>query len=286
VGSIKVMEPQALPIYSWGDGVGDVRYFTPQILMPSEIEKFSNATGYMPQAYDFEGAIKALELTMKDAKPGIYFAGNPLEGTYGKWMVAMKATKGWKQVPGCALNRVWGQWQSWKGPGTKLAGAENNATYKLPWYSSDGQSKWIHAFYYIVEGRKEAIQWDFTAKTRNLNPGPRGGDVDLTQGQLGSLWHINYGGSAKVHRKYNQGQAFCPNFGRLSKSCGVAMGYGLPECGEYLDEEFFTIASQELDKKWPKGWEPFLEYGGHSWATNLAKLPSTAQMVCPHEMKL
>jgi len=235
----------------------------------------------MPQAYDFAGALKALELTMASAKPGIYFAGNPLEGTYGKWNCALKAA-GWTQVPGCALNRVWGGWQAYK-PGGKLPSADTNPQFKLPWYSADGQTKWIHAFYCIVPGRKKPIQWDFTSKTRNLQASS--GDADLSQGQLGSLWHINYMGGRKI-RDVGGTPRWCPNFARLSKSCGIAMGYGLPECGRELDEEFFTIASQELDKKWPKGWETFLEYGGHSWATNLPKLDTANHPTCPHAMKI
>lgn len=278
------MQPKPLTLYSWGDGVGDVRYFTPQILMPSEIAGLSNANGYMPQAYDFDGALKALELTMRDAPPGIYFAGNPLENTYGKWLIALKAA-GWTQVPGCALNRVWGAWAAYKGPGSVVPGSENVPMFKLPWYSADGQTKWIHAFYYIVPGRQEPIKWDFTEKTRDLQA--RSGDADVsTPGSKGSLWHINYGGSPRIHKKYTRGEpAWCPNFGRLSKSCGIAMGYGLPACGEDLDEEFFTIAAQEMDKAWPKGWAPFLEYGGMRFATNLPKL-NTGQGTCPHALVL
>lgn len=277
--TLKAMEPQKLVIYPWGDGVGDVRYFTPQILMPSEIEGLKNASGYMPQALTLEGAVQSLELTMRDAPPGIYFAGNPLEGTYGKWLIALKRA-GWQQVPGCALNRVWGGWQSYKGPGSQMTGADSNPTFKLPWYSSDGQTKWIHAFYTIVPGRKEAVAFDFSAKTRNLKAS--NGDADLVKGQLGSLWHINYMGGRNI-KNVGGTPRFCPNWARLSKSCGVAMGLDLPECGKELDEEFFCIAAQALDKKWPKDWEPFLEYGGLSWSTNLKKL-DTAQAVCPHAL--
>jgi hypothetical protein len=276
MGTLKVMEPKPLTVYPWGEGVGDVRYFTPQILMPSELKGVGEAKGYMPQAYDIQTAIKVLEITMDKASPGVYFAGNPLQGTYGKWLVAMKMA-GWKQVPGCALNRVWGNWRNYKGPAMP-------EVYKkgVPWESPDGQNKWIHAFYYIVPGLKGPVRFDFTSKTRDLKAS--NGDVDLTPGRKGSLWHINYGGSEKIFKKYPHGAAaWCPNFARLSKSCGVAMGFGLPECGEALDEEFFTIAAQESDKKWPKGWSTFLEYGGLSWATNLPKL-NTALTECPHGM--
>jgi hypothetical protein len=271
------MPPQKLVVYPWGDGIGDVRYFTPQILMPSELEGLKKADGYVPSALTLEGAVESLDLTMREAKPGIYFASNPLEGTYGKWLCAMRANPNWHQVPGCALNRVWGNWRNFKGP------ASSEVYKKGPvWESPDGQNKWIHAFYTIVPGRKKDIQWDFSSKTRNLKASS--GDVDLARGALGSLWHINYGGSKKVFDKYPHGApAWCQNFGRLSKSCGIAMGYGLPECGPALDEEFFTIASQELGKTWPKGWEPFLEYGGYGFATNLAKL-DTALTQCPHNL--
>jgi hypothetical protein len=280
MGTFKASPPQKLTIYPWGDGVGDIRYFTPQILMPSELAAMKDAS-YVPQAYDFESAKRALELTMKDAEPGIYFAGNPLESTYGKWLCVMRASEGWTQVPGCALNRVWGNWQAYKGPGSKNTYGTDN---KNPWDSPDGFNKWVHAFYYIVPGRKEAVKFDFTAKTRDLNA--TNGDVDLHKGAKGSLWHINYGGSPKVFAKYPPGKpAWCHNYARLSKSCGVAMGYGLPDCGEALDEEFYCIAAQELDKAWPKGWNSFLEYGGLSWSTNLTKL-STAQPVCPHPMSI
>jgi hypothetical protein len=288
MASFKSMEPKPLKVYSWGDGVADVRYFTTQIFMPSEIEGLKNASGYVPNALTLDNAVKSLELTMQDAKPGIYFAANPLENTYGKWLIALKRA-GWHQVPGCALNRVWGQWSQYKGPGSKVPGAENNAQYKLPWFSSDGQHKWIHAFYCIVPGRKQPIEWDFSSKTRNLKASS--GDADMGGPEtLGSLWHVNYGGSAAMLNKYRGAPKWCNNFGRLSKSCGIAMGYGLPEVGADLDEEFFTVASQELDKKWPKGWTPFVEYGGHSWATNLAKLEKaphpTAQMSCPHSLEV
>jgi hypothetical protein len=282
MGTFKSMEPTKLVVYPWGEGVADVRYFTPQIFMPSEIEGLKNASGYVPQALTLEGAIQSLQLTMQDAPPGIYFAGNPLEGTYGKWLVALKAA-GWQQVPGCALNRVWGGWQQYKGPGSKMSGTENNPQFKLPWYSPDGQTKWIHAFYNIVPGRKEPVRFDFGPKFRDL--GARTGDVDLHKGALGSLWHINYMGGRNIKQVGGEAR-WCPNFARLSKSCGIAMGYGLPECGRELDEEFFTIAAQELDKKWPKGWKAFLEYGGLSWATNLEKLEGTSQLVCPHSMRV
>ena len=276
MGTLQAMKPTKLTIYPWGDGVNDLRYFTPQILMPSEIQGLQNANGYVPQAYNLKSAIQALELTMKDAEPGIYFAGNPLQSTYGKWLCVLKAA-GWTQVPGCALNRVWGGWESYKGPGSKNGAGLPKAP---AWESPDGYGKWIHAFYYIVPGRKKAISFDFTSKTRDLNA--RNGDVDLAQGKKGSLWHVNYMGGRKI--KDVGGKArWCPNFARLSKSCGIAMGYGLPECGPELDEEFFTIAAQEEGKKWPKGWAPFLEYSGLSFATNLAKL-DTSQPVCPHPM--
>src|SRR5579862_1358524 len=151
--SLKSMDPVKLKIYPWGDGVNDLRYFTPQIFMPSEIEGLKQADGYVPQALTLEGAVRSLDLTLKEASPGIYFAANPLENTYGKWLIALKRA-GWQQVPGCALNRVWGAWQSYKGPGSKVAGADQNPTYKLPWYSPDGQHKWIHAFYRIIPGRQ------------------------------------------------------------------------------------------------------------------------------------
>lgn len=280
MGTLTPMKPTRLTIYPWGDGVFDVRYFTPQILMPSELAAMKDATGYVPQAYDLASAVQALQLTLKDAEPGIYFAGNPLQGTYGKWNVALKAA-GWQQVPGCALNRVWGGWQNYKGLGTKNGAGLPNAPV---WESPDGFTKWIHAFYSIVPGRKKAIQFDFSNKTRDLKA--TNGDADLTPGAKGSLWHINYGGSTKMLAKY-QGRgkpAWCNNFARLSKSCGVAMGFGLPDCGPDLDEEFYCIAAQELDKKWPQGWSAFLEYGGMSWAHNLLKLPTTAQAECPHAM--
>lgn len=271
--------------------MADVRYFTPQILMPSELEKMKDATGYMPQAYDLKGAIEAINLTLKSAEPGIYFAGNPLEGTYGKWNIALKAA-GWTQVPGCALNRVWGNWQAYKKGGTN-PNAIDHATnqlhtqYKEPWFSPDGFGKWIHAFYYIVPGRKAAIKFDFTSKTRNLQAS--NGDADLTFGAKGSLWHINYagGGTGKHLAKlsgYGSGNLWCKNFARLSKSCGVALGYGLPDCGAALDEEFLTIAAQDLDKAFPEGWTPFLEYGGMRFATNVPKLSATAHASCPHPM--
>ena len=279
-GTLKSMDPKPLTLYSWGTGVGDVRYFTPQVLMPSEIANLKDATGYMPQAYDLKGAIKALDLTLEGAAPGIYFAGNPLQDTYGKWLCVLKAA-GWTQVPGCALNRVWGEWQSHK-PGAKLAKA-SQAQYKLPWNSEDGQSKWIHAFFKVVPGLKGDVKFDFTEKTRNLKASD--GDVDLRKGAKGSLWHINYMGGRKI-KNVGGSPRWCPNFARLSKSCGIAMGYGIPECGAELDEEFFTIAAQELSKKWPKGWTAFLEYGGLSWATNLAKLEGTAQLECPHPMEV
>jgi hypothetical protein len=273
------MEPTKLVVYPWGDGVGDVRYFTPQIFMPSELEGLKQASGYMPQALTLEGAVKSIQLTMEDAKPGIYFAGNPLEGTYGKWLVALKAA-GWKQVPGCALNRVWGGWESYKGPGSKHGTSGNP---KAPaWESKDGFHKWIHAFYTIVPGRKKAVEFDFSAKFRDLKATT--GDVDLTKGSLGSLWHINYMGGRSI-KNVGGTPRWCPNWGRLSKSCGIAMGFGLPECGKELDEEFFCIAAQEQDKKWPKGWNAFLEYGGLSWATNLGKL-DTSQEKCPHPLEV
>lgn len=286
MGSLTFMKPSKLKIYPWGDGVNDVRYFTTQILMPSELQAIKDATGYQPQALDFEGAVEALRLTLKDAPPGIYWAGNPLESTYGKWNMALKAA-GWTQVQGCALNRVWGNWQAYKGPGSQNTafgtGNPPPKHFKEPWNSPDGFGKWIHAFYCIVPGRKDAIKWDFTEKTRNLKASS--GDADMGGPEtLGSLWHINYGGSPGMLAKYyNKGPAWCHNFGRLSKSCGIAMGYGLPECGKDLDEEFYTIAAQELDKKWPEGWTPFLEYGGMRWAHNLRKL-DTSQLVCPHPM--
>lgn len=286
MGTLKLLDPKPLTIYSWGDGVSDVRYFTTQILMPSELAKMKDATGYMPQAYDLKGAIEAINLTMKGAQPGIYFAGNPLEGTYGKWNIALKMA-GWTQVPGCALNRVWGNWQAYKPGGKNPNVSLDSAMYKEPWYSPDGFHKWIHAFYYIVPGRKDSIKFDFTEKTRNLKAA--NGDADLTFGAKGSLWHINYmgGGSGKHLSKlpnYGTGNLWCHNFARLSKSCGVALGYGLPDCGPALDKEFLTIAAQEQDKAWPEGWAPFLEYGGMRWATNVPKLPSTAHVSCPHPM--
>src|SRR5579859_1665785 len=158
--TLQAMKPEKLHLYSWGDGVGDVRYFTPQILMPSELSGMQKATGYVPKAYDIKAAVEALEMTMKDAEPGIYFAGNPLQSTYGKWCVAMKMA-GWTQVPGCALNRVWGGWESYKGPGSKNGAGTPNAP---AWESRDGFGKWIHAFYYIVPGRKKPIKFDFSSK--------------------------------------------------------------------------------------------------------------------------
>lgn len=271
--------PEPLTIYPWGDGVNDLRYFTPQILMPSELASLSNAKGYVPTAYDLPTAIKAIELTMAKATPGIYFVGNPLEGTYGKWLVALKAA-GWTQVPGCALNRVWDGWESYKGPNSTCNyGAKGS---KNPWDSSDGFTKWIHVFYRIVPGLKGKVEFDFTERTRDLKA--TNGDVDLRKGAKGSLWHINYMGGRHI-KNVGGTPRFCKNFGRLSKSCGVAMGYGLPECGPELDEEFYTIAAQEPAKAWPKGWAPFLEYGGLSWATNLPKL-DTAQAVCPHPLSV
>lgn len=277
--ALKAMEPQKLVIYPWGDGVADLRYFTPQILMPSELEGLKEASGYVPQALTLEGAIESLELTMRDAQPGIYFAGNPLEGTYGKWLCALKATKGWNQVPGCALNRVWGNWERYKGPGSK----NGTGLTKAPaWESPDGFSKWIHAFYYIKAGRQKPVHFDFSSKFRNLKAST--GDVDLHKGALGSLWHINYMGGRKI-KNVGGTPRFCSDWGRLSKSCGIAMGLNVPECGAELDEEFYCIAAQALDKKWPKGWTSFLEYGGLSWATNHKKL-DTANAICPHSMQV
>lgn len=275
-----------MTIYPWGSGIADVRYFTPQILMPSELKGLEDAKGYVPQALTLEGAVKSIELTMQDAEPGIYFAGNPLSDTYGKWLVALKAA-GWQQVPGCALNRVWGGHEYWKGPGSKHPDVKNEyskSLFKHPWYSEDGFQKWIHAFWHVVPGRTKPVEWDFTSKTRNLSASS--GDADLRSGK-GSLWHINYGGSSRMLAKYSRDgkPAWCPNFGRLSKSCGIAMGYGLPACGADLDEEFFTIAAVESGKKFPKGWNVFTEYAGMQFAHNLAKL-STAQLPCPHSMKV
>jgi hypothetical protein len=280
VAKFKSMEPAKLPIYSWGEGVADVRFFTPQIVMPSEVAGVETSS-YSPSAYDLETAVAALKLTLSDAEPGIYFAGNPLESTYGKWCIALKAA-GWTQIPGCALNRVWGDWQAYKGPGSQ--NPSNKLPQTNPWTSPDGFNKWIHAFYTIVPGRKEPIKFDFTEKTRNLNA--ENGDADLFgPNSLGSLWHINYGGSTAMRSGYD-GPKWCKNFARLSKSCGVALGYGLPECGADLDEEFYTIAGLELDMKVPEGWTEFLEYGGLRFVHNLAKLPTTAQLECPHAMKV
>lgn len=276
------MQPKKLCIYSWGDGIADVRYFTAQIMMPSELAKLRDSS-YAPQAYDFASAVEALKLTMQGAEPGIYFAGNPLESTYGKWNCALKAA-GWTQVPGCALNRVWGNWQAYKGPGSKNTGVvDPNSPV---WESPDGFKKWIHAFYYIVPGRKTNIKFDFTEKTRDLRAA--NGDVDLQEGAKGSLWHINYGGSSAMMSRYNRsaGPSWCKNFARLSKSCGIALGYGLPECGKDLDEEFFTLAALELGKDFPEGWTPFVEYAGMQFAHNLRKLPKTAQLACPHAMQV
>ena len=272
------IEPTKLPVYSWGDGVADVRFFTTQILMPSEIAAVE-ASGYIPRAYNLEGAIRALKLTLKDVEPGIYFAGNPLESTYGKWCCALKAA-GWTQVPGCALNRVWGNWEAYKGPGSKNSSSNPSAP---PWESPDGFHKWMHAFYTIVPGRKGPIKFDFSEKTRNLQA--PNGDADLhAPTSKGSLWHINYGGSSKMLQRNTGGAKWCHNFARLSKSCGVALGYGLPECGADLDEEFYTIAGLELDKA-PEGWTTFVEYGGLRFAHNIRKL-TTGQVECPHAMQV
>lgn len=273
------MPAKKLVLYPWGDGIGDVRYFTTQIFMPSELAKMKDATGYIPQAYDLQTAVRALELTMKDAEPGIYFAANPLEGTYGKWNIVLK-TAGWTQVPGCALNRVWGNWEAYKGPGSKN-GSPSAKTE--PWNSADGFSKWIHAFYYIVPGRKKPIKFDFSSKTRNLNASS--GDADMAgPGSKGSLWHVNYMGGRKI-KNVGGTPRWCNNFARLSKSCGIALGYGEPECGAELDEEFYTISGFDEDVKLPKGWTSFLEYGGMRFAHNLKKL-DTAQVECPHPMQV
>jgi hypothetical protein len=268
-----------LTIYPWGKGVSDLRYFTPQIMSKQEIEAQKAAT-YNISALTFQGAVDSLRLTLKDAPPGIYFAGNPHSGTYGKWNLALVAA-GFKRVPGCALNRVWGGWQSYKGPGSKLAVA-GDATHMLPWSSPDGFDKWIHAFYFIKEGLKGFVEMDFGSKFRDLSA--TSGDADLRQGALGSLWHINYMGTRNV-KDVGGRPRFCSRFGRLSKSCGIAMGLGLPECGKELDEEFFTIAAFEDVKKVPEGYTEFLNYGGLRWTTNLKKL-DTAQLECPHKMEV
>jgi hypothetical protein len=243
-----------------------------------EIEA-QKASTYNIQALTFEGAVESLKLTLKDAPPGIYFAGNPHSGTYGKWNLALVAA-GFRRVPGCALNRVWGGWQNYKGPGSKSNYL--NAEHQKPWNSPDGFDKWIHAFYYIKEGLKGFVEMDFGSKFRNLSATT--GDADLQKGALGSLWHINYMGTRNV-KDVGLKPRFCPKFGRLSKSCGIAMGQGLPECGRELDEEFFTIMALEDPKRMPEGWTTFLNYGGFNWATNLSKL-DTAQVQCPHKLEV
>ena len=294
MGEVALAAPKKLTIFPWGRGIYDLRYFEGDIRTEEEVEKLRQTyagSSYSALYLNFPVAIESLKLTLADAPPGIYFAGNPHYGQYGKWNLALVAA-GFKRVPGCAINRVYERSWTWKNKPRYNFGAVGTcdcATCKgarpvpgqtlPPWESADGFQHWIHAFYYIKEGLTEPIKFDFS--NRNLKA--TSGDDHA------SLWQINYGGrnQAPVGSGWARGEAknFLTKFARLSKNCGIAMGEGLPECGKYLDEEFFTIAALPDGQKFPAPWNVFLEYGGQRFAHNLRKL-DTAQLPCPHSMEL
>lgn len=285
MGEVTLVPVKKLTVFPWGHGVSDLRYFEANILSAEEVEKTKKQYATLPYntSYStFPRAVECLKATMADATPGIYFAGNPHYGTYGKWNCAL-VEAGFKRVPGCAINRVYDAYWTWKGK--PRYGSECNCAAcgggghrKAPWESADGYQHWIHAFYYIVDGLKGPVAFDFSKRSKE----PSSGDDN------NSLWQINYGGRNCGTRSWGTDgytPKFCPKFARLSKNCGIAMGSGLPECGKDLDEEFFTIATLPEGQKFPKSWSVFLEYGGLRWAHNLHKL-DTAQVECPHKMKL
>lgn len=291
MGKVTPVGPKPLTIYPWGKGIADLRYFTQPISTPIEVEALKAQyakVSYNYQYADFKTALDSIQMTLDAAPPGIYFAGNPHYGVFGRWNLAL-VKAGFERVPGCAINRVYTQNWTWKGSKhtsygtgchcTTCAGDPMKpATHPTPWKSEDGFDHWIHAFYYIKPGRKEPIEFDLSNR-----------DLKATTGDNHqSLWQINYGGrnKAPVGSGFAHGEAknFLPNYARLSKNCGIAMGMGLPECGKYLDEEFFTIAALPDGKLFPKPWRVFLEHGGLRFAHNLDKL-DTSQLPCPHKME-
>jgi len=277
--------PSPLTLFSWGKGISDLRLFndTPETFEEAQ-KRLTPLYGTRPGGpfklpyLSREGALKSIDLTIEAAPPGVIFVAHPLRRELAKWLTLLKA-KGFHPVmKGCTANYVMGD------PKTKRA----SPSYKpQPWEDAKGYGSWEHALFYVKEPVRK-LSFDFSKFAESVN-----GDT------LGSLWQINYGGRPKA-RDFNwpKGHKFhaegtgrfnpvsLPNYSRLSKNCGVAMGYGLPECGPALDEEFLTIAAQDLDKKFPKDYSVFLEVGGLRFAHNLPKLveKAGANAVCPHNL--
>jgi hypothetical protein len=270
-------------VFPWGEGIADLRYFNGSVLLPSEVDAYERQS-YKPTAVLFAAAVDAIHLALKDAPPGIYWAGNPLYGDYGKWSCALQAA-GFTKVDGCATNRVYASSPQSKRALTN-AHPERGTPTKTPWESTDGYTHWIHAFYIVKPGFKGKLKFDFSKRT----PKPTTGDDN------NSLWQIGYGGrdlppATSEYTRYGwQGggagpKNFLSKFARMSKNCGIAMGDGLPECGKWLDEEFFTVATLPEGEAFPKGWTEIVSFAGTTFAHNLLKL-DTSQTPCPHNLEV
>jgi hypothetical protein len=269
-------------IFPWGEGIADLRYFNNHILVGDELSDWEKQT-YQPEALKFAHAVDAIHLALKDAPPGIYWAGNPLYGDYGKWSCALQAA-GFTKVDGCATNRVYSSSPQSKTP-VKNAHPPMQKT-KTPWDSTDGYLHWIHAFYIVKPGFKGKLKFDFSKR-----------DLAATTGDNNnSLWQIGYGGrslpptDSDYTRFGYKGMGpgpknFLSKFARMSKNCGIAMGDGLPECGKWLDEEFFTVATLPEGEAFPKGWTEIVSFAGTTFAHNLVKL-DTSQTPCPHNLEV
>jgi hypothetical protein len=284
MGEVTLVPAAAPTIFPWGTGINDLRYFNGNLYSEPEVAKMRvdyAKSPYNSTAATLESAVEVLNSLMEKAPPGIYFAGNPHYGGYGKWNLALSKA-GFTKVPGCAINRVYNHSWDWKAKGhcwsdnpASAGGYDSKEYYDHPWESADGFQHWIHAFYKIVPGFEGTLKFDFSK--RNLKA--------TTGDDNNSLWQICYGGRNRppAGTGYARGEAknYLKDYARMSKNCGIAMGWGLPECGKWLDEEFFTIATLPKGKLFPKGWTPFLEYANVRFAHNLKKL-DTAQTPCPH----
>ena len=285
---VTLTEAAAKPLttFSWGKGITDIRLLNQTPETREEVEIRAAYYGKSPGTYNLEflsreSALKSIKMTLEAAPPGVIFTGHPYRSPYSKWM-ALFLEAGFKvAVGGCAINfvmhrtpKIW----DWKGgiyEPYKYAqyGTPPPKPELKPWDSKDRYTSWEHVLYFVKEP-VPTLSFDFSTRRKDASNGD----------DLNSLWQINYGGREQVTKHPGK---WLPQYGRLSKNCGIAMGYDLPECGSVLDEEFMTIAALPETRRFPKGWTRFLVAGGMKFGHNLTKLVASGvgQAVCPHNLR-
>ena len=165
----------------------------------------------------------------------------------------------------CAINRVYSVNWSWKDKPFGAAGSEASLKARAKYESPDGYNHWIHAMYMVKEP-VPTLKFDFD-KFDGAN-----GDTDGYK-----FWCCGYGG-----RKKPPSHRFEKAYARLAHNCGCAMGFGKPQNGPLVDEEFYTIMAIPEEQTLPEGYARFLVAGGMKFGHNLKKLVGDTATECFH----